>query len=179
MAVKNENGYYKITEMSVNYSQQRTSVTLDVYRDESARLLEKEISVTVNNFLNNAYSHINEQQEILDAAIEAAPDKVLYDDADSFFNDHLDLKTQRDELFAKYDEYELLRMRLLTIGVDYDSLQYKNLWDSLGLTKDLCSPVDKLGLIKISLDDIKDVDLSELYKNIKETLSRDGKTEDC
>ena len=179
MAVKNDNGYYKITEMSVNYNQQRTSVTLDVYRNESARLLEKEIGVTVNNFLNNAYSYINEQQEMLDAALEKTPDKVLYDDADSFFEDHLDLKNQRDELFSKYDEYELLRMRLLTIGVDYDSLQYKNLWESLGLTKDLCSPVDKLGLIRISLDDIKDVDLNGLYKNIKETLSRDGKTEDC
>lgn len=167
MAIKNENAYYKIIESTIDYINNRTIITCDRYVDEESRIYEKTIKEQLDNILNTAHTDLMTSLDVLTQEIATAENMEKYKNETEYFENNPDMKEKYDEINEKIEEHSILLLRLLHSGVDINTFKHKEYWNQLGLTEEMCRPVNKKGLRGICFDGHLEQDLASLYDSLK------------
>ena len=177
MAIIFDDQCYKVTESENNFVNDYTSVKMSVYASKDTRDREKSLSNQANEVISNIQDQLALNMNNLIARVnEITPiDKI--EDVDAFYNEHPDIKSDYLNIQSIQDEGLILIDSILKKSIDFDNLKHKELWISLGLTADLCIPIEHRGEVVLNVDRIVNANLSELYGAVKEKIV--SEVEDC
>ena len=123
--------------------------------------------------------HSKLEQNILELIEKTEKIKPINEitDAEEFYKKHPEIKIEQEKVESIQNEGLYLIDKLLKINIDFDNLKYKDYWCSLGLTKELCNAVDYKETFQLSVDGIRNNELSNLYSSLKEKIT--SKIIDC
>lgn len=168
MALLQDETYIKISSISVDYDKGTAEIFIHHYPSQELRQAAKSKLSMISAFNFKAYKTVMDMHAQVTAEQEKAG--LTAENAYTIFSKNTKLKTLIDKFNAIYKEYGLLRTYLGNSKIEKNSLKYLSLWESLGLTDELCRPLPTYTQVSFSIQIPEKTDLSTLYPIVKQTL---------
>lgn len=170
MALKNNDGYYKIENTYIDYNSNFINVGVTIYTSQEERGREKRNKPLILEFIKKAHIYL---QECLDPIYQYIQTHKLDDDI------KIENARSTDENFnAVYTDYieksnELSRFenKLLVDNININDLKFKKDWINFGLTQEMCTYVSKNFMnYRFYLDNTDNITRQEIYNLLKEKI---------
>lgn len=171
MAILFDNKYRKITRSVNDYVNDRTDVFMSVYDGMETREKEKIISEPIKLFRANVTAYLSNKAAEVESMINAITPIEEIADADAFYTEHPEIKAAVEDFESKRDEGLKLMDKMTIFDIDKNTLQYLDLWQSLGLTDEMLTKIGYLGEEWQSLDGQVEPNLTTLYGEIKKHIA--------
>lgn len=168
MALLQNETYIKISSINIDYVRNLANVTTRRYPTQQQREAEKAYFSELSIFVYRAYQTVIDMNgQVMKAMQEAG---FTEEKATEVFSKHPRLKPLIDKYHEIYAEYGYLRTMLGKSEVSRSTLKYLSLWESLGLTEKLCTPLPIYSEVSMSIEIPEKTDLSTVYPAIKAVL---------
>lgn len=169
MAIKNIEGYYKIKSATKNFMEDSTTVSCIVYETENDRVVEKTRPALFFNFVTKLQEKERTLTKQLEDSVSSRCDINSLQEED--LETTLTQKEKDDFEYLKKFREDLWEIAAFRLPKNYLEEHLTN-----GLNTDWLVPVNKLGEISLSLDGTVNLEISELYTELKERIIG---SEDC
>lgn len=170
MAIFFDDKYCKIAKTTNNFIDNTTEIEMNVYRSKETREREKTLKDVSLTFKSNAQNYLIENVKKLIDETNQIQDIDTIQDREKFLSDNPKIKEMNELQESIQKEGLYLIDNILKENIDYEALEYKEIWKQLGLTKELCQKIEFLGTMSIGFDGIKENNLSSLYDTTKEKI---------
>lgn len=176
MAIKNEDGYYKIMSITYDFYNNISIIETKMYLTEEDRLREKELSPLVEQFNDNCTNALTTLYQRFESKIGKTVDEDTFLE---YINSNEELKAEFEYLSALNTEYQTYMAHLLWRDVNTINLKYIDYWTNLGFTENMCKSIrfkstPKYFHINKNLFDAANLDY--IYKELKSIIDNG---EDC
>lgn len=170
MAILFDNKYHRITKNVANYDNNTTEIEMQVYASTETREREKKYKNQAKTFIKKVQQFLVDNMNNLIKEINLMQPIDSIADRETFLSNHPTIKQRTEDVEAMQKEGLHLIDSVFRKNIDVSKLKYVAKWRDLGLTDDLCYPIELLGTMQIAVDGIKDNNLSILYPAVKEKI---------
>lgn len=170
MAIIFDNNYNKIIKSTIDFENNSTDIEMRVYKSEETRQKEKSIRSVADEFCYNVEQLImNNFNEIIEETNKIQPIETIKN-RDEFLELHPMLKNKVEEYEKLQQEGLFILDKVLKEDINKADLKYLEKWKLLGLTDAICGKIEIVGTMSLSVNGIKDNNLSTLYSAVKEKI---------
>lgn len=170
MAIIFDNNYNKIIKSTIDFENNSTDIEMRVYKSEETRQKEKSIRSVADEFCYNVEQLImNNFNEIIEETNKIQPIETIKN-RDEFLKLHPMLKNKVEEYEKLQQEGLFILDKVLKEDINKADLKYLEKWKLLGLTDAICGKIEIVGTMSLSVNGIKDNNLSTLYSAVKEKI---------
>lgn len=176
MAVIFDNNYYKILGCERDENGV-TKMKIDIYATQSDRDKEKRIIEEVNNLKTKIKEYVINEYEKINEEINKNATLNSLDDIEALSNSNPNLYNQIKKYEELMSESLYLRQCLMCENINYDALSFKDVWSSLGLTKEMCIKINMIERREYKVQSDALDNLSDMYYFLKSKFI--GNSYDC